>query len=78
MTTNDGMPKPVKSAPWTTPIAIPHKTPAAIARYGSQPCLTFSTAITAAAQTAHGADRKVDLAQQQHVHDADRDQARPP
>ena len=50
MTTNDGMPKLVKSAPCATPIAIPHSTPAAIARYGSQPCLTLSTAITAAAR----------------------------
>lgn len=48
VTTNDGMPKPVKSAPWTAPIAIPQTTPMAIARYGSQPCFTFSTATTAA------------------------------
>ena len=29
-------------------------------------------------EAADGADREVDLAEQQHVDDADRDQARPP
>ena len=50
MTTNEGMPKLVNSAPCANPIAIPHSTPAVIARYGSQPCLTLSTDITAAAR----------------------------
>ena len=54
---------------------MPAKTAAAIARYGDHPCCTFSTAMIAAAKPAHRADREVDLAEQQHEHDPDRDQA---
>ena len=31
--------------PWKRPIAVPANTAAAIARYGDQPCCTFSTAM---------------------------------
>ena len=48
VTTNEGMRKRVKSEPWSRPIAAPARMPAAIAGAGPQPCLTFSTAITAA------------------------------
>ena len=50
VTTKDGMPKRVKRAPWSAPIATPATMAAAIAVYGLHPCWTFSTAITAAAR----------------------------
>ena len=44
---NDGTPNEENSAPWSTPIAIPSATAAAIARYGFHPCWTFKTAMSA-------------------------------
>ena len=38
----------MNTEPWNSPIAVPANTPAAIARYGAQPCLTLSTAMIAA------------------------------
>ena len=48
VTTKDGTAKRVNTEPWKSPIAVPANTPAAIARYGDQPCFTFSTAMIAA------------------------------
>ena len=48
VTTKDGTPKRVNTEPWNSPIAVPAATPAAIARYGDQPCFTLSTAMIAA------------------------------
>ena len=45
VTTNDGTTKRVNTEPWKRPIAVPANTAAAIARYGDQPCCTFSTAM---------------------------------
>ena len=48
MTTNDGTPKPENNMPWSMPMVAPASTPAPIARYGFQPCLTLSTPMMAA------------------------------
>ena len=50
MTTNDGTPKRVTKKPLSRPIAAPVARPAQIAGTGPQPCLTLSTAMTAAAR----------------------------
>ena len=48
MTTNDGIPKPVNSAPCTKPMTMPAMMPTAMAGIGAHPCLTLSTATIAA------------------------------
>ena len=50
VTTKDGIANLLNRKPCEQPIAAPTATAAAIARYGFQPCLTFSTTITAPAR----------------------------
>ena len=64
-----------QSSPGTARSPRPRRRPRRSRGTGDQPCLTFSTAMIDGAQAAHGADREVDLAEQQHEHDPDRDQA---
>ena len=74
MTTNDGTPKRVNIIPWKSPITVPAKIPATMARYWLQPCLPAEHGDDRRPEAADRTDREVDPAEQQHEHQPDRDQ----
>ena len=77
VTTNDGIPKP--RDPEARGAGRPRRrrrAPTSDRRpRAGMPCARSATAMTAAHRPLTDADREVDLAEQQHEHDADRDRA---
>ena len=75
VTTNEGTPKRLKRKPWRTPIAMPDRDRGGDRQVGVPAVLDVEDRHHRRGEAADRADREVDLAEQQHVDDADRDQA---
>ena len=76
VTTNEGTPKRREDKPWKSPIAVADPEPGDDRQVGGPAVLDVEHRHHRGGEAADGADREVDLAEQQHEDDADRDQRR--